>query len=143
MWLVTAGTNFFQPFLSATYSCFSTHMVRNRQPRCYIPIESRIVPMTIRSLSRTVLEALVAVNCQNNRRQALPLLVRPRFLPRDQKGPGARVYRPAERSELSKQQNKRGSRRSKPPVLHQMGSFFRIDPSVKLVTKGSPRPRGS
>ena len=58
--------------------------------------------MTIRSLSRTVLEALVAANCQNNGRQALPLLVRPRFLPRNQKGPGSRVYRPAERSELLK-----------------------------------------
>jgi hypothetical protein len=76
-------------------------MVRIRSSLVYLAIESRLVPMTRRSLSRTVLEALVAVNCQNNGRQALPLLVRPRFLPGDQKGPRSRVYRPAERSELS------------------------------------------
>ena len=31
--------------------------------------------------------------CRNNGRQALPLLVRPRFLPGNQKGPGLRVIR--------------------------------------------------
>jgi hypothetical protein len=36
--------------------------------------------------------------CINNGRQALPSLVRPRFLPGDQKGPGPRVYRVVERS---------------------------------------------
>jgi hypothetical protein len=36
--------------------------------------------------------------CINNGRQALPSLVRPRFLPGDQKGPDPRVYRVVERS---------------------------------------------
>jgi hypothetical protein len=36
--------------------------------------------------------------CINNGRQALPSLVRPRFLPGDQKGPDPRVYRVLERS---------------------------------------------
>jgi hypothetical protein len=70
---------------------------------CGVTFQSRAgtYPWRRRSLSPSVLEALGG-ECQNNRRQALPLLVRPRFLPRDQKGPGSRVYRPAERSELSK-----------------------------------------
>src|SRR6202012_3142899 len=42
----------------------------------------------------------------NNGRQALPLLVRPRFQPGNQTGPGSRGYRPVERSNFSKNEEK-------------------------------------
>jgi hypothetical protein len=53
--------------------------------------------------------------CINNGRQALPSLVRPRFLPGDQKGLGPRVYRVVERSNffLKQEKGKKEEKRKK------------------------------
>ena len=56
---------------------------------CYRPIENQIVPMTDLVAKPYSARASGRGECLNNGRQALPLLVRPRFLPGDQKGFGA------------------------------------------------------
>src|ERR1700722_6719835 len=87
--------------------------------------------MTIRSPSRTVLEALSAVMVSNNGRQALPLLVRPRYLPGNQKGPRPRVYRAVERSAFcleSERRNKDWSFGSRNPAETFSSSNATIDP---------------
>src|ERR1700683_3184075 len=65
---------------------------------CYSPIENQVVPMTYLVAKPYSPRGSGRGECINNGRQALPSLVRPRFLPGDQKGPGPRVYRVVERS---------------------------------------------
>ena len=79
--------------MSATCTNHHPHSNTITHNPCYLPVKNQVVSMMIWSLSRTVLEALFAViagvTSQNNGRQALPLLVRPRFQPGDQTGFGA------------------------------------------------------
>src|ERR1700683_3672278 len=56
---------------------------------CYSPIENQVVPMTYLVAKPYSPRGSGRGECINNGRQALPSLVRPRFLPGDQKGFGA------------------------------------------------------
>ena len=57
--------------------------------RCYRAIENQVVPMTYLVAKPYSPRGSGRGECINNGRQALPSLVRPRFLPGDQKGFGA------------------------------------------------------
>src|SRR5579863_3540114 len=65
-------------------------MTRIPRGRCYCPIENQVVPMTYLVAKPYSPRGSGRGECSNNGRQALPSLVRPRFLPGDQKGPGPR-----------------------------------------------------
>src|SRR6202050_4249542 len=98
---ITARDNYFCVVESIAYGSFVSLDVRTRRARCYSPIENQIVPMTYLVAKPYGPRGSGRGECINNGRQALPSLVRPRFLPGDQKGPGPRVYRVLVRSAFS------------------------------------------
>src|ERR1700728_2459209 len=80
------------------FQWLAPHRERYLHRRCYRAIENQVVPMTYLVAKPYSPRGSGRGECINNGRQALPSLVRPRFLPGDQKGPDPRVYRVVERS---------------------------------------------